>query len=169
MLPLPQTLTGLLSSARFRVEGDSMYPALQRGQHLLVHRVRSSDSPLQRGDVVALRHPADPQRIFIKRVIGLPGEHLRLAEDAVYVNDLPLAEPYLDGPPCPVGRYARQWVVAPDEYFVLGDHRSDSQDSRAFGAVGQQMVLGRVWFRCWPPRAWGRVLPAGAVSRSRQS
>jgi len=168
-LPLPQTLTGLLASARFRVEGDSMCPTLQDGQHVLARRVPSPGAALQRGEVVVLRHPADSRRIFIKRVIGLPGEHLRLAQDAVYVNDLPLAEPYLDGPPCPAGRSPRQWIMGPEEYFVLGDRRSDSQDSRAFGPVGHEMILGRVWFRCWPPRSWGQVPPPGAVSRSRQS
>lgn len=134
-----------------------MSPTLRDGQHVLARRVRSPGALLQRGDVVVLRQPADPRRIFIKRVMGLPGEHLRLGRDAVYVNGLPLAEPYLDGPLCSVGRYAGQWIMDPEEYFVMGDNRSDSQDSRAFGPIHRQRILGRVWLRCWPPRAWGPV------------
>ncbi len=156
------------ASARFRVEGDSMRPTLQHGQQVLARQLRAEDGLPQRGAVVVLRHPLEQGSVIIKRVIGLPGEHLRLAQDAVYVDDRPLAEPYLAGPPCPANRYPREWIVGPEECFVLGDNRSDSQDSRAFGLVSRELVLGRVWFRCWPPQAWGLVRPAGTLLGSAQ-
>lgn len=140
-----------------------MRPALCHGQHVLARRVRAGDGLYRRGELVVLRHPLDPSDVIIKRLVGLPGEHLRLGSDAVCVNDLPLAEPYLDGPPCPVNRHPREWVVGPDEWFVLGDNRADSQDSRAFGPVSRELVLGRVWLRCWPPQAWGRVSVPGTL------
>jgi signal peptidase I len=134
-----------------------MRPTLRDGQQVLARPCASDGPSLQRGDVVALRHPHSQGVVLIKRVVGLPGEHLRLAEDAVYLNDGPLAEPYLEGPPCPQGRYARQWLLDEGEYLVLGDNRGDSLDGRAFGPVGLELVLGRVWCRCWPPWAWGLV------------
>lgn len=154
-------LASLLTSARFRVEGDSMRPALRHGQQVLARRISPAGGLARRGEVVVFRHPLKRDDVVIKRVIGLAGEHLRLALDAVYVNDLPLAELYLDGPPCPMNRYPREWLVGQDECFVLGDNRDDSQDSRAFGPVSQELILGRVWWRCWPPHAWGRVRRAG--------
>lgn len=145
-----------------------MCPTLRHGQQVLARRIRAANAPPERGEIVVLRHPLEPGSVIIKRVIGLPGEHLRLGDDAVCVNDLPLAEPYLDGPPCPVNRHPREWMAGPGEWFVLGDSRADSQDSRAFGPVSRELVLGRVWFRCWPLRAWGRVLPAGTLLGSAQ-
>ncbi len=156
----------LPASARFCVEGESMRPTLRNGQQVLAHRIRPADGPPRRGDVVVLRHPLEQGNVIIKRVIGLPGEYLRLAQDAVYVNGQSLAEPYLDGPPCPVNRYPREWVVAPDAWFVLGDRRTDSQDSRAFGPVHRELILAQVWWRCWPPHAWGRVRRAGTLRGS---
>jgi len=153
-----QALVALFTSARFLVEGESMAPALGSGQSVLASRPRLPwDPDYCRGDVVVLRHPVWSDRIYIKRIIGLPGEEVRLEEGRVYLDGAPLDEVYLDGPPSQRKEYDREWWTGTDEYFVMGDNRSDSQDSRAFGPVRRQRILGRVWLRCWPPRAWGPV------------
>lgn len=157
----------LVASTRFRVEGESMHPNLRDGQQVLVRKLERKGLALQRGAVVAVRHPREQRRIFIKRVVGLPGECLNLGEDAVYVNGNPLAELYLEAGGCPPGRYARQWLVGEDEIFVLGDNRADSWDSRAFGPVPRNLVIGQVWWRCWPLRDWGPIhSPVPVAQRS---
>jgi signal peptidase I len=152
-----QALVALFTSARFLVEGESMAPALASGQSVLASRPRLPWDRLRRGDVVVLRHPVWSDRIYIKRIIGLPGEEVRLEDGRVYLDGAPLDEAYLEGPPSQRKDYDRGWLTETDEYFVMGDNRGDSGDSRAFGPVQRQRILGRVWLRCWPPRAWGPV------------
>ena len=137
-----------------------MAPALQDGQQVLAVLPRSSEL-LKRGSIVVLQHPVWRNFIYIKRIIGLPGEHIRLEGSRVYLDDILLEEPYLHGmsgpqiQKLPTRRSARLWITEEDEVFVLGDQRSDSQDSRAFGPVHRIFILGRVWLRYWPPQAWG--------------
>ena len=147
----------VLSSTRYLVSGDSMLPALADRQSVMAVRLRFSWSRLRRGDVVVLRHPAWSGHTYIKRVIGLPDEDIRLEGGRVYLSGVPLEETYLNRQPSAQKEDGREWWTGPDEYFVLGDNRNDSQDSRAFGPVNRRLILGRVWFRCWPPRAWGWV------------
>ena len=157
----------MLSRATFgtpyRVQGNSMEPALMDGHQVLATPIRSDATLLSRGALVVLRHPVTGSEVYIKRVVGLPGEYLCIDGDEVYVDDALLAEPYL---PVESLRYglaedqretARLWITDDDEYFVLGDRRSDSQDSRSFGPVPRKCILGRVWLRCWPPVAWGLI------------
>ena len=152
-----QALVALFSSARFLVDGASMAPTLASGQSVLASRPRLPWDRLRRGDVVVLRHPVWSDRIYIKRIIGLPGEEVRLKDGQVYLDGAPLDEVYLNGPSSQRKDYDRGWWTGSDEYFVMGDNRGDSGDSRAFGPVRGQRILGRVWLRCWPPRAWGLV------------
>ncbi|MEK7807384.1 MAG: signal peptidase I [Chloroflexota bacterium] len=152
-----QALVTLFTSSRFLVEGESMAPALAGGQSVLASRPRLTWDRLRRGDVVVLRHPVWDDQIDIKRIIGLPGEEVRLKDGRVYLDGALLNEAYLDGPPSQRKEYDREWWTGSDEYFVMGDNRGDSGDSRAFGPVHRQRILGRVWLRCWPPRAWGPV------------
>jgi signal peptidase I len=134
-----------------------MLPALADRQSVMAVRLRFSWSRLRRGDVVVLRHPAWSGHTYIKRVIGLPDEVVRVEDGRVYLNGVLLEEPYLDGPSTKRDELDREWWTGPDEYFVMGDNRGDSQDSRAFGPVDRRLILGRVWLRCWPLRAWGPV------------
>lgn len=152
-----QSLVAFLSSARFLVDGESMAPVLVSGHWVLASRPRLPWDRLRRGDVVVLRHPVWSDRIYIKRIIGLPGEEVRLKDGRVYLDGAPLDEAYLEGPPSQRKDYDRGWLTETDEYFVMGDNRGDSGDSRAFGPVQRRRILGRVWLRCWPPRAWGPV------------
>ena len=152
-----QISLNVLTSARYRVEGDSMSPALADQESVLAVRPRFSWNQPRRADIVVLRHPERSDRTFIKRIVGLPNEDLRVDSGLVYVAGVLLEEPYIVGR-IP-GRADRdgEWWTGPDEYFVLGDNRRDSQDSRAFGPVDRGLILGRVWFRCWPLRTWGPV------------
>ena len=157
-----QSLTYLFSSTRFVVRGDSMLPTLADRQAVLAVATCHRNDLLRRGDIVVLQ-PPDPNpelrgRTFIKRIVGLPNEDLRLHDGLVYVNGELLKETYLDQPSTPKRSTLHEWWMGPDEYFVMGDNREGSdRDSRHFGPVNRRLLLGKAWFRYWPPRAWGRV------------
>ena len=156
-------LLGPLTWGRSRVVGDSMLPALADGQYVLLWRGPSLRDRLRRGDIVVLRHPVLRHQTYIKRVVGLPNEDLRLEDGRVYVGGVRLEETYLRCPG-PAGQ-AGEWWMGPDEYFVMGDNRLNSHDSRYFGPVAAAQIVGRVWLRYWPRRAWGLV--AGAFGSRR--
>ena len=149
-------LAGLAGSSRYRVKGHSMTPALADGQQVLAKPVVSGPDPLPRGTIVVLRHPGRLRRFHIKRIVGLPRENISLHEGVTCVNGQPLAEPYLSGDGAAIRRNLGEWVLEDDEYFVMGDNRSDSEDSRVYGPVGRQLLSGVVWLRYWPPRDWSR-------------
>lgn len=138
-----------------------MLPALANRESVLAVHAKSSQNQLRRGDIVVFRHPVWKDRTYIKRIVGLPNEDLCLEEGLVYLNGELLEETYLAGPFAAGRDHNREWWLGPNEYFVLGDNRSDSQDSRAFGPVDRRLIVGRVWFRCWPLRSWGRVSEQG--------
>ena len=157
-------LINLVSSARFVVRGDSMRPALKSRESVLAVRSRLPWNRLRRGDIVVLRHPVCRYRIYIKRIVGLPNEEIRLEDGLVNLEGALLEEAYIDRVPPGRPDQNREWWTGPDEYFVLGDNRGDSRDSRAFGPVDRRLILGRVWFRCWPLRSWGPVPGRGGPS-----
>ncbi len=153
------TFLRLIASSRYRVEGDSMLPTLARRQYMLAARlVRLDRWPLRRGQIVVLRHPILKDRLFIKRVVGLPNECIRLAGALIFIDGLRLAEPYLGDSESSYNEQEREWWLGPQEYFVLSDNRSDGRDdSRAFGYIGQESIMARVWLCYWPPRTWGKI------------
>lgn len=110
---------------------------------------------INRGDVVILVRPMPPWDKIIKRVVGMPDESITLDDGRLYVDDL-LAYPNFI-PPGPEGQFNGRWWNGPDEYFVMGDNSAHSTDSRAFGPVGGERIIGRVCCRIWPPDAWGIV------------
>ena len=140
---------------RFRVEGDSMSPTLENGQSVLLMPPFLHRNMLRRGDVIILRQMVPPWDWIIKRIVGMPDESIRLDGGRLYADDLLLIPDFI--PAGPNGRVTGNWWNGPDEYFVLGDNPSQSTDSRTFGPVPSERILGRVWLRCWPPNAWGRV------------
>ena len=163
---LVQGLLNLVASARYRVEGDSMLPTIAGKQHVLVAPLTFPWNRLHRGDIVLLRHPVLAHRTYIKRVIGLPDEEIRLERGLVYVNGQLLDEAYLGGQSGNWKGGPQEWWMGPEEYFVAGDNRSDSlDDSRAFGPVNRNLILGRVWFRYWPLAAWGPIARKPRVCR----
>ena len=150
VLSLLQAFVNIFFSARFRVEGDSMLPSLRHGESVLVVRTRFRWNRLRRGDV-AVFVSARGDGTYIKRVVGLPGEDVKIAEGMVYIDGGLLAEDYAQGTK---EAAEKEWFNGPDEYFLLGDNRADSNDSRAFGPVSRDSIRGRAWFRCWPPVRW---------------
>ena len=148
-----------------------MSPTLNHRDQVLAVRTRR---PYHRGDVVVFRSPVgipgEPVRVNIKRVIGLPQEEIVLEEGGVRINGTVLPESYLPGADTgssPGSRMeqeretARIWMTDAGEYFVMGDQRGDSLDSRSFGPVGDSLMLGRVWLRYWPLGAWGMIQGGG--------
>ena len=129
------------------VRGSSMTPGIQDGDRILVEPWSYLLGPIERGDVIVLRYPLDPEIDYIKRVIGLPGDRVVLAQGTVWVNGEELEEPYVTSiDPASV----LTTDVEPGQYFVLGDNRPRSSDSREFGCVPEDYVRGRVDLRLWP-------------------
>ncbi|GBD11301.1 Signal peptidase IB [bacterium HR23] len=155
----------------FRVEGSSMEPTLRSGEYVVVNKARYLRIPIgrflswlpgvpvpreavwepfhgpQRGDVIVFHYPRDPRRDFVKRVVAGPGDKVEIRAGRVVVNDIPLDEPYIRNrsadsrPPVYLGR---------DEYFVLGDNRPASNDSRFWGPLPRRYIIGKAWLTYWP-------------------
>ena len=139
-----------------KVEGTSMMPSLEDQERIFVNKFVYRLEPIERGDIVVFRYPRDPSKSYIKRVIAMAGDRVRIDDGQVYVNDKPIYEDYV--PPAYTDtRSFREITVPPHEYFMLGDHRSMSDDSRNFGAVDQGFIYGKAVFGYWPMDKLGRV------------
>ncbi len=143
----------------FRIVGDSMFPTLESGQFLLVERVSYRFSEPKRGDIIIFEYPRAPQEDFVKRVIGLPGETVEITGGDVYINGALLEEPYVHGQRTLAYRPI-SITLGPDEYFVMGDNRNASSDSRTWGPLPRHNIIGRAWLCYWPPSRWGFVRSA---------
>ena len=135
-----------------RVEGTSMMPGLIDQERIFINKFayRFGFSDIRRGDTVVFWYPGDPSKSFIKRVIGEPGDRVQVTEGRVSVNGVELNEPYVpDVYRDQISTPPR--VVARDEYYVLGDHRSSSNDSRMWGTVPRGNLIGKVFATYWPP------------------
>lgn len=141
------------ATGRFRVEGNSMEPSMHPDQYVLVDKISYRLGNPQRGDVIVFEYPLGPERDFIKRIIGLPGEIVSVSGGVVRVNGQALEEPYISAPP----NYTNTWTLNADEFFVLGDNRNSSSDSHAWGPLNRQYLIGRAIFIYWPPKSWGLV------------
>ena len=151
-----------LFTPRYYVEGRSMEPNFDDGQRLIAGRLGVFPGELQRGDVVVLRYATQPKSEppLIKRLIGLPGETVAIRDQIVYVNGEALDEPYIKEACDALHCRDREWVLGADEYFVMGDNRNHSNDSRSFGPVSSQYLYSRILFRYWPLPDLGLVSPA---------
>ena len=134
----------------FTVDGISMEPTIYDGQGVVKIRVAYWFGDPQRGDVITCEHPQEDRGI-IKRVIALPGEWVQVTTDQVYINGEPLEEPYTEGENHPVYPRTR---VPEDSYFVMGDNRDHSSDSREWGMVPRENITGRAWLVYWPLSDW---------------
>jgi signal peptidase I len=139
-----------------KVEGTSMMPSLEDQERIFVNKFVYRLEPIERGDVVVFRYPRDPSKSFIKRVIGLAGDRIRINAGQVWVNGRLLNEDYVPRAYEDLRSYP-EMVVPPESYFVLGDHRSLSNDSRDFGPVGESYIYGKAVFGYWPMDKMGRV------------
>lgn len=145
-----------LATARFVVDGHSMLPNFDTDQFIIVSRLSYLAGEPQRGDVIVFHYPMQPDRDFIKRVIGLPGETVTILGGRVYINEQLLDEPYIERF-CIRSSCDGEWAVGEDEFFVLGDNRSASKDSQDFGPVHRQFIVGRAFVRYWPPEDWAMI------------
>jgi signal peptidase I len=141
-----------------KVEGTSMMPSLQNDDRIFINKFvyRFGIADIQRGDTVVFLYPKDTEKSYIKRVIGLPGDTVRIDDGTVFVNGKAIDEPYVaednrDRIPMELQ------TVPPDEYFVLGDHRSSSNDSRSWGFVPRKYIYGKAVFVYWPRKDLGTV------------
>jgi signal peptidase I len=141
------------ATGRFKVEGSSMEPSVHPNQYVLVDKISYRLGSPQRGDVVVFNYPLATERDFIKRVIGLPGETVTVASGVVSVNGQPLTEPYIAAPPVSAGT----WQLGANEYFVMGDNRNNSSDSRSWGPLERKYLIGKAVLTYWPPTNWGLV------------
>ena len=139
-----------------KVEGTSMMPSLEDQERIFVNKFVYRLEPIERGDVVVFRYPRDPSKSFIKRVIGLAGDRIRINTGQVWVNGRRLEEDYVPRAYEDLRSYS-ETIVPPGSYFVLGDHRSLSNDSRDFGPVSESFIYGKAVFGYWPMDKMGRV------------
>lgn len=131
----------------FYVEGASMEPNFYNKDYLVINEISYRFANPQRGDVVVFKSPDDGRVYFIKRVIGLPGEDLEIRAGHVFINSKELKETYIAR--FSSDEYAKI-TLKDNQYFVLGDNRTNSHDSRRFGAIGKERIIGKAWFRGWP-------------------
>ena len=132
-----------------RVEGTSMLPMLEDQDRLFINKLAYRVGDIQRGDVVVFLYPHDHEKSYIKRVIALPGDMLRIDHGVVFVNGKEIAEPYVPKQ-FEDDRSQPEMVIRAHEYFVMGDHRSISSDSREFGPVDRELIYGKAAFVYWP-------------------
>ena len=139
-----------------KVEGTSMQPQLVDQERIFVNRFIYRFRNIQRGDVVVFWFPKDRSKSFIKRIVGIPGDQVEIRHGIVFVNGSRMREPYLR-PEFQDFRSFRKTVVPQGQYFVLGDHRNSSNDSRSWGFVDQQLIYGKAIFGYWPFSRFGMV------------
>ena len=147
-----------------KVEGTSMAPLLSDQERIFINKFVYRFEPIQRGDVVVFWYPLDHSKSFIKRVVGLPGETVQIRQGAVYVDGKVVPEPYVPPQYEDPSDFAPK-LVPPDSYFVMGDHRISSNDSRVFGAVASRYIYGRAVFAYWPVDHFGSLSATDADTK----
>ena len=140
-------------TARVRVDGYSMVPTFQGGEFIIVSKMTYKFGELSRGDILVFHQPRDPDQDYIKRVIGLPGETVRVNNEQVLIDGQALDDPYINEAP----RYTGSWVVPEGMVFVLGDNRNNSSDSHSWGPLSMNNVIGRAIFVYWPFSSLGKI------------
>jgi signal peptidase I len=139
-----------------RVEGTSMLPRLEDHDRLFINKFVYRISAIHRGDVVVFHYPRDPEKSYIKRVIALPGDRLSIDRGQVWVNGKKVNENYVPDE-YRDSRSLAETVIPEDTYFMMGDHRSISSDSREFGPVDRELIYGKAVFVYWPTKDAGVV------------
>lgn len=155
------TLVYLFLLQPHQVSGLSMFPSFDNGEYLLTNKISYRFEKPQRGDVIIFSSPETPGEDYIKRIIGLPNDTLEIHGGNIFVNAKQLSEPYL-----PSSLYTAPGSFLPEgnkitldknEYFVMGDNRPNSSDSRRWGVVKREKIKGKAWFVYWPPKNVGVV------------
>lgn len=142
-----------------KVSGNSMVPTFKNGDFILTDKLSYRFGDHKKGDIIVLKNPRDETQDFIKRIIATPGDTIKVEEGSVYVNGRKVSEEYL---PSDTRTRAGNFLIegsqiktGPNQYFVFGDNRDHSSDSREWGAVTQEEIVGKVFFRYWPPKSFG--------------
>lgn len=151
-----------------KVSGKSMVPNFQDGDYIITNKLATRFSTFQRGEVIILKNPQNPEKeVFIKRIIGLPGETLKLMDGKVYINNNILEEPYLPNNLKTGGegflKEGDEVTIPVENYFVMGDNRNNSSDSRQFGYIPREDIIGQAFVRYWPVNKM-IVIPIGATT-----
>lgn len=137
-----------------QVSGDSMYPTLSDGEQIVAEKVSIKTSSIQRGQIVVFKHPLNPSRLLIKRVIAVPNDTILIKENKIYVNQEVISEPYLQGNILTKGGRmvidGLGYKVPENSYFLMGDNREKSSDSRDFGAVPIDSIIGKAFMVYYP-------------------
>jgi signal peptidase I len=139
-----------------KVEGTSMTPLISDQERIFINKFVYRFEPIERGDVVVFWYPLDRSKSFIKRVVGLPEDTVEIREGHVYLNGKLLPEPYVPPESFDVGVLSPTRIPK-DEYFVMGDHRISSNDSRIFGPVPRKFIYGKAVFAYWPVEHFGSI------------
>ena len=141
------------ATGRFRIEGHSMLPTLQEGEYVIINKLSYYLEDPDRGDIIVLHFPNDRSRDFIKRVVGVPGDHVEVSNGVVKVNRIALDDPYITANPS----YTGSWDVPEEHYFVLGDNRNNSSDSHNWSFLPREDIVGKAWVIYWGPENWGLI------------
>ena len=143
------------------IKGASMEPSFENGEYILTNKILYKLTDPERGDVVIFKAPKNPDIDYIKRIIGLPGDTVALRGNKIYVNNAPLDESYLAAGIVIFGgsflQENREVVVPPGKYFVMGDNRPHSSDSREFGVIAKEDFIGKAILRYWPFSRFGLI------------
>lgn len=143
----------------FIVDGPSMNPSLKNGEFVLVSRLSYRIAPPNRGEIIIMRFPGDPERkIYVKRIIGLPGEKIAVNDRRVYVNDKLLNEKYISDQT--ITEPDMEYRIEKNEYYVMGDNRPNSNDSRTWGALPEKDIIGKASLVFWPILQFRVIAPA---------
>ena len=135
----------------FRVDGESMQPGLQTDEFVIVDKVTYLFHAPERGDIIVFHYPLDTSRDFIKRVIGVPGDRVSTTSTGVIVDGQTLHEPYIR---VPFNFESNTWKLGPHQFFVMGDNRDNSLDSRSWGLLDKSYIVGKVEAVYWPVANW---------------
>ena len=150
-----------LAMPRSIVHGSSMEPSFEEGERLVISRLSYLFGDPQRGDIVVFNSPSplqDNEPPLIKRIIGMPGDTVELRSQQLYINNELVEEPYVNDPECrPTKCRDNVWELGEEEYFVMGDNRNVSRDSRSFGKIARDNIIGEALIRFWPLQSIGTV------------
>ena len=141
------------ATQNFRIQGASMLPTMHDGQYLIINKLAYMLDEPERGEIIVLHFPDNRARDFIKRVIGLPGDEISISEGVVTVNGVIIDEPYINA----ATPENQVWEVPEDQFFVMGDNRPNSSDSRRWSYLPRADIIGRAWVVYWPPEDWQLV------------
>jgi signal peptidase I len=145
----------------FVVEGQSMEPNFHNNEYLVVEKVSSHFAQYKRGDVVVFKSPTNPDLDYIKRIIAVPGETIKITNNKIYINGTQIDEDYIPSGDLTLidqdNKMILEKTLGPNEYFVLGDNREHSSDSREFGVLDKSSIVGKVWITVYPWNNFGII------------